>query len=236
MKAGEFFKKIFSLRLWGNLGLMLLVIILLCLGLKFGIDLYTRHGVEIRVPDLRTKDYADAEHILEGMGLQVQVSDTGYVKSLPPDCILDMRPEPGQKVKPGRVIYVTINSSHARLLTMPDIIGNSSYRQARLQLLAMGFKQVLTEYVPGEKEWIYGLKANGNSVQNGQKVPVDAVITIVVGDGMRDMSDSVLYVDPEDAYPDEVDSLGNYHSESSGKRHEEAPQGDKDEFEVVTGP
>ena len=52
MKANEFFRKIFSLRLWANLAAMLVVVVLLCLGVKFGIDLYTHHGEEIEVPDI----------------------------------------------------------------------------------------------------------------------------------------------------------------------------------------
>ena len=41
MKPEEFFKKIFSFRLWINLFAMIVFIVLLCLVLKFGIDIYT---------------------------------------------------------------------------------------------------------------------------------------------------------------------------------------------------
>ena len=80
-------RKIFSVRLWGNLVAMLIVVILLCLGVKVGIDIYTHHGEVIKVPDVRRKQFADAEHLLHSNDLKVVVSDTGYVKTLPPDCI-----------------------------------------------------------------------------------------------------------------------------------------------------
>ena len=99
MKTKDFFRKIFSVRLWANLAGMLLVVVLLCLGVKIGIDIYTHHGEVIMVPDVKRKQFADAEHILAANGLGVVVSDTGYVKTLPPDCILEQSPEPGRGVK-----------------------------------------------------------------------------------------------------------------------------------------
>ena len=164
MKTKDFFGKIFSLKLWANLFAMLLVVVLLCWGVKFGIDIYTHHGEKIKIPDVRRMLFADAEHVLNNKGLQIVVSDTGYVKTLPPDCILEQSPEAGKEVKSGRIIYVVINSSSSPMLTVPDIIDNCSYREARAKLIAMGFKVGPTEYIPGEKDWVYGLKAGGRSL------------------------------------------------------------------------
>ena len=85
MKPKVFFGKVFSLRLWINLLAILFVVVLLCWGVKTGIDLYTHHGEEITIPDVKHKSFADAEHLLNSAGLEVVVSDTGYVKTLPPD-------------------------------------------------------------------------------------------------------------------------------------------------------
>ena len=235
MKANEFFRKIFSLRLWANLAAMLVIVVLLCLGVKFGIDLYTHHGEEIEVPDIKHKLFADAEHILEAKGLKIVVSDTGYVKTLQPDCILEQSPEPGKDVKSGRVIYVVINSSHSPMLTIPDIIDNCSYREARAKLVAMGFKVGTTEYIPGEGDWLYGLKSKGQLLHNGQKVSVNDVIVMQVGDGMRDMNDSIVYAEPEfyDEFGDSVEVV----PPSDGVLYTGPEQnGEVDEFEVVTGP
>ena len=43
MKAKEFFGKFCSLYLWGNLLAMVLVIVGLCLGVKYGLEAYTHH-------------------------------------------------------------------------------------------------------------------------------------------------------------------------------------------------
>ena len=87
---------------------MLLVVVALCFAVKVGIDLYTHHGEKIVVPDIRHKNFSDAEHLLVACDLKVVVSDTGYVKNLPPDCILEQTPEAGRVVKGGRVVYVVL--------------------------------------------------------------------------------------------------------------------------------
>ena len=236
MKTKDFFRKIFSVRLLANLAAMLLVVVLLCFGVKTGIDIYTHHGEVIRVPDVRHKLFADAEHILTAEGLGVAVSDTGYVKTLPPDCILEQSPEPGKGVKSARMVYVVINSSHSPMLTVPDIIDNCSYREARAKLIAMGFRVGPTEYIPGEKEWVYGLKSNGRQLRTGQKVSVNDIVVIQVGDGMRDLDDSVVYTEPEDYFGEYGDSLTEPAPSDDVYYSDPLQESEVDEFEVVTGP
>ena len=233
MKASEIIKKVFSLGLWSNLLAMVVVVVLLCFGVKYGIDFYTHHGEKIQVPNLRQKSCADAAHILKKLGLQIAVSDTGYVKTLPPDCILEQSLIPGQVVKSGRIVYVTVNASSTPTLTIPDVIDNSSYREARARLITMGFKVGEPEYVPGEKDWVYGIKCKGRLVSVGQRVPVDAFIIIQVGDGMRNMADSVAYMDAPESEYEEVEEVFIDGDNPTGNQ---GGSEDVDEFEVVTSP
>lgn len=223
MTSSEFINKFKSKYLWGNLAAMALVVVLLCVGIRFGIDLYTHHGEAISIPDVRHKSFADAERILKDAGLPVVVSDTGYVKNLPPDCVLEQSPAPGEKVKSGHVIYVTINSAHSPIITIPDVIDNSSLREAMAKLTAMGFKLGSPQYIPGEEDWVYGILVKGKHVVAGDKVSIDDVLIIQVGNGRRDAGDSVEMVDP----------MGDSHEllEGSGEAEDEAV----DNFEVVPG-
>ena len=230
MKTSTFFKKIFSFKLWANLFAMALVIVLLCFGVKYGMDIYTHHGEKISVPDIRNKSFADAEHILHRAGLQIEVSDTGFVKALPPDCILEQSLTPGTIVKSGRIVFVVINASNTPTLTIPDVIDNSSYREARARMIAMGFKIGDPEYVPGEKDWVYGIKCRGRLLVSGQKVPVDALVIIQVGDGLRDETDSVAYIDPI------YDPFEETEEEEVKEEPVTTENTEEDEFEVVTGP
>lgn len=217
MQSAEFFKKLTSWYLWKNLLAMAAIIVLLCLGVKFGLDIYTHHGEAIPIPNLKHKLLGDAEHITDNLGLKIEVTDTGYVKSLPADCILEQSIAPGDFVKSGHIIYVTINSPHSPTITIPDIIDNSSLREAMAKLTAMGFKVGMPHYIPGEKDWVYGITVNGRPVVAGDKISIEQTLIIQVGNGMRSASDSVDYVDPS------IDT-------------QTTNEGDVDEFEVVTGP
>ena len=99
MKTKEFLGKFISLYLWGNLLAMVLVVVILCFGVKYGLEFYTHHGEGIEVPKLVNMTSKDARLLLAESGLELQVNDSGYNKRLPADCILAQSPGPGMKVK-----------------------------------------------------------------------------------------------------------------------------------------
>ena len=200
MKTSEFFGKFKSGYLWGNLLAMAVVVMLLIVGVKYALDIYTHHGESLTVPSVKHKKYKDAERILDDLGLVVIVSDTGYVKTLPPDVVLEQSIEPGETVKSGRIIYLTVNALKTPTITLPDIIDNSSLREAMAKLTAMGFKLAMPQFVSGERDWVYGILVNGKHVATGDKISVEDSLIIQVGNGLRDASDSVNYIDP--IYPD----------------------------------
>ena len=254
MKVSQFFGKFLSVYLWGNLLAMLLLVAGLCFAVKYGIGFYTHHGEKVTVPNVIHKSYADAEHILEGLGFDVQIGDTGYVKTLPPDCVLEQSVKPGSIVKSGRVIYLVINASSTPTLAIPDIIDNTSYREARAKLTAMGFKVGEPQMVPGEKDWVYGIKVRGKNVTNGSRVSVEDVLIIQVGNGMIDAADSVAFADPvygdeEDMFEVVTEPTEDVPDEEPVNAPKETPPAQKepakpaqpaeteeDDFEVVTGP
>lgn len=197
MTSREFFHKFNSTYIWGNILAIVILVLLLAIGVKFGLDYYTLHGESIVVPNVIHKQYDDAVDIMDKVGLKIEVTDTGYVKDLPPDCILEQSPVGGKRVKSTHVIYVTINAASAPSLVIPDIIDNNSLREAQAQLLSMGFKVGEPEYIPGEKDWIYGILVNGKHVQAGDRVPADAVIVLQVGDGTREITDTSGLNEPE---------------------------------------
>lgn len=94
----------------------------------------------------------------------------------------------------------------------------------------MGFKIGDPEYVPGEKDWVYGIKCRGRLLVSGQKVPVDALVIIQVGDGLRDETDSVAYIDPI------YDPFEETEEEEVKEEPATTENTEEDEFEVVTGP
>lgn len=198
MKLKEFFGKFASAYLWGNILAMVIVVVLLCIGVKYGLESYTRHGEGIPVPDLRNMSYERAKALLEQDGLDIVVSDSGYNKALPAECILVQSPAAGVKVKSGHIIYVTVNSPSSPTFAIPDIIDNSSMREAVAKLTAIGFRMLEPEYVAGEKDWVYGVVSRGRRLNAGDRVSVEDPLRLVVGSGMiDDDSDDIRYTDPE---------------------------------------
>lgn len=218
MNAKGFFKKVCSRFLLLNLLAMAVVVLLLCLGVGYGLDFYTHHGEGIEVPELKGMRYDKAYMMLQEKGLNIVVSDSGYNKTLPADCILAQTPGRGQKVKQGHTIYVTVNSPSSPTFAIPDIVDNSSIREAEAKLTAMGFRLAPTQYVTGEKDWVYGIQCRGRRVSNGDRVPIDYPLTLMVGSGTYDESSDVDYVDSGSSLDVTTDD------------------GDVDEFEEVTAP
>lgn len=168
---------------WGNILAMVLFVAGMLFVVLKGLDIYTRHGEAVTVPDVKGMSVTEAEKIFRNHGLICAVSDSNYVKSLPAGCILEYNPSAGQRVKEGRVIYLTINTINVPLYAVPDVADNSSLRQAEARILAAGFKLAEIEYIPGEKDWVYGVKYKNLQLLAGAKVPVGATLTLMVGDG-----------------------------------------------------
>ena len=136
----NFLRKLFGNYIVRHLMAMVLVVILLCIGIGFGLDAYTHHGEGIVVPDLKGMTYEKAYALLDEKGLAIVVNDSGYSKQLPANSVLAQTPAFGQKVKQGHIIYVTVNSPHSPTFAIPDIVDNSSLREAEARLMAMGFR------------------------------------------------------------------------------------------------
>ena len=107
MKSKEFFGKFLSRYLWGNLIAMGIVVVLLCIGVKYGLDVYTKHGEAVVVPQLNGMDSEKAKELLVRNGLKVIVSDSGYNKRMPAGCVLMQTPNAGMRVKMGLTIFLT---------------------------------------------------------------------------------------------------------------------------------
>lgn len=192
-----------GLFLWGNLLAMALVVVLLCIGVKYGLDIYTHHGEGIEVPNMMGMDFQKAYRLLNEKGLIIQVSDSGYNKTKPADCILAQSPGYGTKVKEGHTVYVTVNSPSSPTFAIPDIVDNCSVREAEARLTAIGFRLLPVQNVVGEKDWVYGILCRGRRVSNGDRIPIDYPLTLMVGSGTYDDSEDFNYVESSYTAPEE---------------------------------
>ena len=168
MKAKDFLGKFCSKFLIGNLLAMLLVVIALMFSVKYGLDWYTHHGEGIKVPKVEGILYSEAYNKITAEGLNIIISDSGYNKRLPADCILSQNPGPGTMVKAGHTVYVSVNSPSSPSFAIPDVVDNSSYREAEAKLMALGFKLLPPKLVDGEKDWVYGILCQGRFTDSSE--------------------------------------------------------------------
>ena len=127
---------------------------------------------------------------------------------MPPDCILAQTPGYGAKVKSNHVVYVTVNSPSSPTFTIPDIVDNSSLREAEAKLMAMGFRLLPAQKVTGEKDWVYGIVCRGRRVSNGDRIPIDYPLTLLVGNGSIGEMEEVEYV--ESSYSPALDEVDEF--------------------------
>lgn len=213
MNVKVFFDKFKSWYIWGNLIAMLVVVIVLCILVNMWLGSYTRHGEGFEVPDLTGMDFDKAEAMLEKDGILLETTDSGYNKRLPGNSILTQTPGAGTNVKSGRTIYVVVNSTSSPVVAIPDLIDNSSFREAQARLQAIGFRLLPPKVIDGEKDWVYGIMNNGRQLQTGERVSIELPLTLVIGNGEYEEDDSAA----DDAAP------------------AEGPVGEVDEFEEVVG-
>lgn len=230
MNTKEFFGKFFNGYLLLNLLAMAVVVVLLALGVKYGLEWYTHHGEGIKVPKVEGMVYANARALILEDGLNIMVADSGYNKKLPANCILAQNPGEGTLVKEGHTIYVTVNSPSSPSFPIPDLVDNSSYREAEAKLMAIGFKLLPPKQVAGEKDWVYGILSRGVRVSAGDMVSIETPLTLMIGSGEYDSDDVDLdYVEPEyQNVPDEPIDLNGTNSASGF-----GIIGEEDDFEEV---
>lgn len=180
------FKDFFSFKknriFWINIIAMIVVIVAIVWVTLLWLDSYTKHGEAHIVPNVRNKNVTEATKLLNDGNMKCVVVDSNYVKGLPAGMVLEQTPVAGSRVKEGRTVYLTITTKSVPLVSLPDIIDNSSIRQAAAKLKSMGFKLTEPEFIPGEQDWVYGVKYRGQELESGDKVPHEALLTLCVGD------------------------------------------------------
>lgn len=179
----EFVGKITSKIIWMNLLFMVLFVLFMVAGSWIWLRKFTMHGEAVVVPNVKGMTADDARRALEQNGLAGVVTDSGYNKAFPLGTVLDQIPASDSRVKPGREIYLTTNTTRKPTLPLPDIADNSSLREAEARLIAMGLQLTEVEYVEGDKDWVYGVKFHGKNVFGGDRIPIDGELTLQVGSG-----------------------------------------------------
>src|SRR5690606_35671393 len=96
-------------------------------------------GESVDVPEINGMQAEKATQFLEDMGLELRIIDSVYQEDQSAMAIVDQDPHPGMKVKPGRVIYVTVNTGIKPKVKMPQLV-NGGLNLAKVLVQNSGLK------------------------------------------------------------------------------------------------
>lgn len=89
----------------------------------------TRHGEEVEMPNYVGKRYADLRNSAEDFTFEVSRVKV-FDETKPDGTVVKQEPLPGEKVKHGRKVILTITTATPRMVKMPKLAGDISLRQA----------------------------------------------------------------------------------------------------------
>ena len=200
-----------------NSALMALALVALGYIALLFIDVFTSHGQQVQVPDVRNLPLEKAIDILDEAGLRWEISDsTTFYENYKPGTVIDQDPKAKSYIKKIRIIYLNVNAMHAPIIPLPKLVDLPG-RQGVATLKAMGFKHVTMDSVASEMDGlILQVTVDGHNVAPGNPVSVNSQIKITVGDG------SIVDLNPEQILdPDLLDSIDEQNYQEAQKNYEE---------------
>ena len=176
LKSTSFFKQI----LLAFTGIFIVVF-----ALKQGLEISTNHDQKIQVPDLNKMVLKDVDRTLKALDLDFIVIDSAsYNPNYPNKSVIEQTPESGDFVKEKRKIYLTLNPSKFRDVTIPDLNGKTK-RQATSHLRSIGF-YIDSNYTYVKdigKDVVRDIRYKGKKLKQGDKLPLNSILDLVLGDG-----------------------------------------------------
>ena len=167
-----------------NLGLSVVALILITIIALQWLKKSTHHGEFVQVPDLAKLSVMEMREVIEESNLRYEVLDSAnYDPEYPRFSIIDQNPPAGNKVKQNRKIYVTVNPSGYRKVTVPNII-QVTQRNASSMLRAVGLDvQGITYIDELGKDMVYYVRHKGKTIKPGDKLPKTSKLELVCGNG-----------------------------------------------------
>ncbi|QXP51830.1 PASTA domain-containing protein [Cellulophaga sp. HaHa_2_95] len=175
-----------------QLGLALLVVVLFIFGMLQWLKSSTNHGEFVEVPDLAKLSVTQMRKVVEDADLRFEVLDSAnYNPDYPRFSVIEQNPPAGNKVKQSRKIYVTVNPSGYKKVSVPSII-QVTLRNATAKLRAVGLDVQRVTYIDEfGKDMVYRIKYKGKYIEEGYKLPKTSKIELVCGNGNESQSNQI---------------------------------------------
>src|SRR5690606_1859100 len=168
-----------------NLITAIIVIALFVFTIFFVLRSYTRHGENIKVPELTNMSLKDAINTLESNGFRYQV-DSVYQTDATPGIIIDQDPSPGSNVKTNRTIYITMITMTPPFVNFPEV-REMTYLEARAMISNYELKIADTIYIPDiARDVVLDVKYGVEKLLGGKEILKGSIVSLVLGNGMGD--------------------------------------------------
>lgn len=115
------------------------ILLIMAVVAQVAMQIGTRHGSRRTVPELTGILLSEAERVAEEHDLELIINDSLFVPAYEGGIVLAQLPATGVEVKPGRKIYITINSFSEKMVPLPYVAGRS-LRQAKNMLEIAGLE------------------------------------------------------------------------------------------------
>ena len=147
----------------------------------FSLSFYTNHGEGIPVPVLKGMLADNAIKLLEDQGFEYKI-DSVYSSDSAPGTIIEQDPDAGTNVKQNRIIYLTMASTLAPNVSLPDI-EQTPFITAEAMLKNSGLKFDTTYRADIARDMVLEVHFGGQIIKPGFKLPKGSTVDIVLGDG-----------------------------------------------------
>ncbi len=159
-----------------------LAIILVLIILKM-INIFTRHGQSIAIPNFTGLYYNELDKNEEFSKFVFTIADSIYDPTKEKGTIISQDPAPGSRVKSGRQVYITVVSINPEQVAMPNLV-DLTLRNATSLLETYGLKAGRLSYVPDiAKNAVIEQKFKGQNIAVGKMINKGSTIDLVLGLG-----------------------------------------------------
>ncbi len=164
-----------------NLGLALVASLLALWLIFLGLNFYTRHNEHVDVPNVKGEKIETAIEKIESAGLRYEIFDSVYSDDFKKDAITEQDPDPGSKVKPGRIIYLTLNSLDVPMVKVPKLT-DQSLALTKAMIKSAGFKlgEITYKHDAIGNNLVIEQLHKGDNVPPGKMLEKGSVIDLVV--------------------------------------------------------
>lgn len=158
------------------------LIALMSFGVLKALDVYTRHGEAVIMPDLRGLDPDEFEDQVDVYRFKFVVIDSVFEPTMTGGTVFSQDPLPGSTVKEHRKVYLTLVTRSLETVAIPDL-SDFTLRQAKAMLETYGLLIDSLMFVPDLGKTVLRMLKGGEEVAPGTQVEKGTAIVLVLGMG-----------------------------------------------------